>query len=112
MCDPVTIGTALGASATSAAAVGTLALGAGANAALQVYQGERARKTQNRAADEARASADQAFNRANPKRPGVADMMGAYSAAARGGPSGTMLTGTMGVEPSAMTLGRTTLLGG
>lgn len=112
MCDPVTIGTALGAGASSAAAVGTLALGAGAMAGLQVYQGEKARKAQSRAADQARTEADQAYNRANPKQPDVAAMMASNKADAAKGNAGTMLTGTLGIDPAALPLGKSTLLGG
>ena len=85
MCDPATIGLALGASAGSAATVGTLAyIGAG-SAALQAYQGEKARTAQNHAADAARTAADQQYNAANPKRPNAGAMADANKLAASGG---------------------------
>ena len=112
MCDPVTIGTALGASASSAAAVGTLAYGAAAMTGLQVYQGEKARKAQNTAADQARTAADQQYNAANPKRPNSAAMADANKLAASGGAGSTMLTGPGGVDASTLSLGKNTLLGG
>lgn len=114
MCDPITvgIGTALGASAGSAAAVGSLALGMGASTALQVYQGEKARKSQTQAADRARKEADQAFNKANPKRPNPLSMADANAQTMGGGAGSTMLTGAAGVAPAGLQLGRSTLLGG
>lgn len=114
MCDPLTaaIGTALGASAGTAAAVGTAALGIGAGTALQVYQGEKARKAQNQAADRARSEADQAFNRTNGKKPNASALLAGNLAAANAGGASTMLTGVAGVDRSALTLGRATLLGG
>ena len=112
MCEPASIGLALGASASSAAAVGTLAyLGAG-SIASQVYQGEQARKAQNTAADQARTASDQQYNAANPKRPNSAAMADANKLAASGGAGSTMLTGPMGVDPASLTLGKNTLLGG
>ena len=114
MCDPITvgIGTALGASAGSAAAVGSLALGLGASTALSVYQGEKARKSQKQAADRARTEADQTFNKANPKRPNPLGMADANAQTMSSGAGSTMLTGAAGVAPAGLQLGRTTLLGG
>ena len=62
------------------------------------------------AAAQAKA-ADQKFNAANQKRPDTRSMLDAASAAGRGGVSGTMLTGTSGVDKNAMALGKSTLLG-
>lgn len=56
--------------------------------------------------------ADQAMNRANAKQPNVSKLRGANVNAAKGGQSGTMLTGPQGVDTSTLTLGKATLLGG
>jgi len=56
--------------------------------------------------------ADQAMNKANAKQPNVGKLQGANVNAAKGGQSGTMLTGPTGVDTSSLTLGKTTLLGG
>lgn len=54
---------------------------------------------------------DQAINRANPKQPNTAAAQSAMQQGAKGGPSGTMLTGPSGVDPSTLSLGKSTLLG-
>lgn len=56
--------------------------------------------------------ADQAMNRANAKQPNVSKLRGANVNAAKGGQSGTMLTGPQGIDTSTLTLGKATLLGG
>lgn len=119
MCDPVTAGLALGASASSAAAVGTMAyLGAGA-LGTQMYSANKASKAQKEAnaisvaqAKTAADQADQATNRANAKSPDVAGLLSANTLSAKAGQSGTMLTGTQGVDPNTLMLGKKTLLGG
>ena len=55
--------------------------------------------------------ADQAMNRANGKAPDLASLMGQNVLNAKGGQSGTMLTGPQGVDPNALLLGKKTLLG-
>ena len=54
---------------------------------------------------------DQAINRANQKTPDVAAIMSGASRDAKGGGGGTMLTGPSGVDPSTLSLSKTTLLG-
>lgn len=54
---------------------------------------------------------DQAINRANPKQPNTAAAQSSMQQGAKGGPSGTMLTGPAGVDPSTLSLGKSTLLG-
>jgi hypothetical protein len=97
------------------AAVTTMAIGT----AYSIYSGERAADAQKKAnaqavkqASDAAAAADRATNRANPKRPDLAAMLTGNAAAAKGGQSGTMLTGPAGVDPNALALSKTTLLGG
>ncbi|NBW18254.1 MAG: hypothetical protein EBR82_60800 [Caulobacteraceae bacterium] len=111
-------------------AVGALAAGtAGAAAAgtgYAIYAGERGAKMQKEAMSQQRQAQDasaaqarsqqrrsqQAMAAANRAEPAVADIMGRAAAEAGGGPSSTMLTGPMGVNPQDLQLGRTSLLGG
>lgn len=65
-----------------------------------------------RNAEKQAALADQANNRANGKKPNVAGLMSENAMAAKGGISGTMLTGPGGVNPDELKLGKSTLLGG
>ena len=51
------------------------------------------------------------INRANQKQPDTTSMMAANLQAAKGGQSGTMLTGPTGVDLDQLKLGKTTLLG-
>ena len=102
MCDPIT-----------ALVAGGLAVGA------QVYQGQQAKKAQDAASKQATDAAtkqadalDQANNKANGKQPNAAGLMQTNELAAKGGVSGTMLTGPQGVDPKTLLLGKTTLLGG
>lgn len=119
MCEPVSIGLALGASASTAAAVGTMAyIGAG-SMAMQAYGAHQAAGAQENATNQAKDAAtkqadasDQANNRANAKQPNVGALGDANAMAAKGGQSGTMLTGATGVDPKTLLLGKTTLLGG
>jgi hypothetical protein len=56
-------------------------------------------------------AADQAFNRANQKKPNAGAMAAANQQTALAGGAGTMLTGAMGVAPDELQLGKNTLLG-
>lgn len=103
----------------SGAALATMAVAAVAGTAYSVYNGERAAKEQEgamkRAQDSAKSqadAADQAMNKANPKRPDVGALLAGNALAAKGGVGGTMLTGPTGVDPAGLTLGKSTLLGG
>lgn len=87
-------------------------------AIASIYSGNQQAKAQKKAmaqaqanAEKQAAAADQAFNAANQKRPDVSAILDAATQAGRGGVSGTMLTGAQGVDPNALTLGRSTLLG-
>lgn len=107
----------MGVTAAVAAVVGT---------AYTVKSGEEAKKQQNRAleqqaqanaqakaaAEKQQATAEQNMARANQKRPDTAAILSEAGQAARGGPAGTMLTGAQGIDPSMLTLGKNTLLGG
>jgi uncharacterized protein HemX len=103
--------------AAAAAVVGT---------GYSIYNGEQQRKAQGeankqaeRAAQDAKANAEktqkmqeQEINRANAKRPDTNAMLAANEQSAKGGASGTMLTGPQGVDPNSLALSKNTLLGG
>lgn len=103
MCDPVSL-----------AIVGSAVLGAG----VSYVQGQQAAKTAKNAQNQAKEAAattakqaDQAFNKANAKTPDIGALDAANQMQAKGGVGSTMLTGAAGVDPTALTLGKTTLLG-
>lgn len=104
-----------GATTATAALVGTMI----ASTAYQAYQGNRAdqqqRSAQRQAQRQAEATAqaaDEANNKVNQKRPDVAGALASAMQAGKSGASGTMLTGPGGVDPGALSLGKSTLLGG
>lgn len=97
----------------------TAAVAAVASVANSVYQGERQSKFQKKSSRQAELNAkkqerdaEQQLNAQTQKRPNTSAMLDAASQNARGGASGTMLTGAQGVDPSMLTLGKNTLLGG
>ena len=130
------IGAGLGAAAGAAGTAGGLgaaigsalpAIGAATAAAGTGYAiaaGESGKKaqaqamTQQRQAQEAQAAqarsqqrrSQQAMAAATREQPAVGEIM--QQAGMEGGPSTTMLTGPMGVNPQQLQLGRATLLGG
>lgn len=96
------------------AAAAASAVGAG----VSIYQGQQQASAQRAAQQQAKDAAakqadqaDQANNRANAKSPDVAAMLTGNQNAATAGASGTMLTGTAGVNPTTLQLGKNTLLG-
>lgn len=89
-----------------------------AGTAYAIDSGEKNRTAMHQQQDEAKASAkvladkaDQANNAATAKKPNLATLLGANQAAAKGGVSGTMLTGPAGIDPNTLQLGKNTLLG-
>lgn len=87
--------------------------------ATSLYSADQGRKVQHQASDRAQANAKAAgeqqtreVNAANAKAPDVNALLAAQQASGKGGPGSTMLTGPSGVDPSLLTLGRNTLLGG
>ena len=129
------IGTAILGSAAAAAAPGVAAAvgatvvggaAAAAGAGYSISAGESAKKQQARALQQqeqaqaqqlAQAQAQQrrsemAMNAANRRQPDVGGIMERAGQQAGGGPSSTMLTGPGGVDPTQLSLGRSTLLGG
>ena len=103
-----------GTTAAMWAAAAVAAVGVG----VSYQNGQEQKKAQAAAQEQAKQNAlkqekasDEATNRANQK---TADTVGALSAAqqsGKAGASGTMLTGPSGVDPSALNLGKNTLLG-
>jgi len=97
----------------TAAYVGAAAAAAGAYTAYESNQEQKSVNKENKARAQANALAsEQATNKANQKQVDSAGLLSSNAEAAKGGQSGTLLTGPGGVNPSALTLGRTTLLGG
>ena len=89
------------------AVIGSAVLGAGTSMDAQrkaKNQAEDAGRQASQQAQQAAQQADQQFNRANQRRPD-----------AMPGPAGaggsTMLTGPQGIDPGALPLGKSTLLG-
>ena len=90
----------------------------GFTSGLSYDQGKAQQKSAAKAAEQAQANADkqasqadQAFNAANQKRPDTSAILSAAQQSGKSGPSGTMVTGPQGIDPSSLTLGKTTLLG-
>ena len=94
--------------------------------AYTIYSGEQGKRAQEdamrqqqaaqaEAAKQAKLQTEQsqaAMRAANRRAPDVAGIMQAAQESAQGGPSSTMLTGPMGVNPQDLQLGRSSLLGG
>lgn len=87
-------------------------------AGATLYSSEQQRKAQGKAQDQARRqalaaekAADEASNRANQKKPDTMSLLSSAEQAAKGGVSGTMLTGPQGVDQNALALGKSSLLG-
>lgn len=101
-----------------------LGFGLGGLIGLQISQGQEAAKQQKRALqsqekaqDEAKAAAirqarenDMQLNKANQKSPDISALL-LGEQARKSGPSSTLLTGSSGVDPSSLRLGRVSLLG-
>lgn len=97
----------------------TAAIAAVAGTAYSVYAGEQAKddrrdgmETAKKNQAKSELAADQAMNRANPKRANTNAALAQAEQAAKGGPSGTMLTGPTGIDQASLSLGKSTLLGG
>lgn len=94
------------------AVIGSAVLGAGTSMDAQRKAknqaedaGRQAEQQAQQAAQQASQQADQQFNRANQRRPDA--MPGPAAGAGRS----TMLTGPQGIDPGALPLGKSTLLG-
>ena len=95
--------------AAGAAVAGTVM--AYQNGQDQKAAAEKASRQAQQNADKVAADADQANNRANQKKPDTSAILSAAQQSGKAGASGTMLTGPTGVDPSALNLGKNTLLG-
>jgi hypothetical protein len=100
-------------------AAGVLAAAAVAGTAYTVYNGQQQASAQKKAMNQAKSTADkqatladQAMNKENQKRPNTTEILDAANQAGRGGVTGTMLTGSTGVDKNTLALGRNALLGG
>ena len=93
------------------AMVGLAAVTAGS--AYVNHQDQKKAQEQNvKQAKETAKKADEANNKANQKRANSSALLSSNEMAAKGGQSGTMLTGPGGVDSSTLQLGKITLLGG
>jgi len=89
-----------------------------AGAAISYKNGQEQKKAAEQASQQAQANAqkqekaaDEATNRANTKRADTGAALSAATQAGKSGASGTMLTGPQGIDPTALNLGKNTLLG-
>ena len=96
------------------AVVAVMAVSAG----ISYQNGQDQKKAAENASRQAQANAlkqekqaDEANNMANRKQPDTAAILAAAQQSGKAGASGTMLTGSQGVDPSALQLGKNTLLG-
>ncbi len=97
-----------------AAIIGAAIAGAGASAYSAKKESDAQKKAQRSAeaiAEKQKNQAEREFNRANAKTPDLAGIM-ASNKRAEGAAGSTMLTGPQGVSQDALTLGKSTLLGG
>lgn len=83
-----------------------------------IYNGEEQKRRQDSANNDARErakkadiAADQAFNKANMKKPDVFGILAQNKAAGQNGVGSTNLTGALGIDPSLLMLGKNTLMG-
>ena len=88
-----------------------------ANKQRQIQQQalEEQRKSNEQSVARAKAEnlrSEQEYNRANRQNVDVTSSLDASELSAKQGASGTMLTGTMGVDPNELNLSKNTLLGG
>jgi hypothetical protein len=98
------------------AAISTIIAGvaagiAAAGTGYAISAGERGAAAQEKAMKQQQKS-EIAMSAANRRKPNIAAIMDNAAEGSMGGPSGTMLTGPMGVNPQDLQLGRSSLLGG
>lgn len=99
-------------------AVTAVAAAVAVSAGVSYYNGQQQAAANRRAMDQAKANADRQakqaemeMNRANQKQPDTNALLSAAQQSGKAGASGTMLTGPAGIDPSALSLGKSTLLG-
>lgn len=79
--------------------------------AASIAQANKAAAESKALMDKQLKSADENMNRALQKRPNTSRIVDEAAQAGKAGASGTMLTGSQGVDASTLQLGRSTLLG-
>lgn len=101
-----------------AAVLPILAATAAVGTGFSIYQGVKQNQAQKAAQRQAQANADkqaaqaeQQMNKANATKANASAMQSANEQAAKGGIGGTMLTGSSGIDPNSLNLGKSTLLG-
>lgn len=114
MADPVSAAILIGAGIAGAGTIGS-SIYSGEQGKKQQKESLRMQQQQMREA-ESRATSqqrrgEQEMARANAKKPDISAIMQAAQEASKAGAAGTMLTGPRGVDPNALQLGRTSLLG-
>lgn len=99
-------------------AAGWAAIAVAAGAGVSYYNGQQQAADNKKAMAQAQANADrqakqaeQDMNRVNQKKPDTSAILSAAQQSGKAGASGTMLTGPQGIDPSALSLGKITLLG-
>lgn len=102
----------------SGGATAVIAAAAVAGAYISYQNGQEQKSAAEKASQQAQANAakqetqaDHAFNQSNQKKPDTSAILSATQQSGKSGASGTMLTGPQGVDPSALNLGKSTLLG-
>ena len=78
----------------------------------QLEQQRRANEQALTRAEEEKQRSEMEYNRANRQNVDVESALDASELSAQQGASGTLLTGSMGVDPNQLNLGSNTLLGG
>lgn len=103
----------------SGGATAVIAAAAVAGAAIAYNSGRQQEKAAEKASRQAEMNAKkqekaaaEATNRANPRHASAGAALDAAAQSGKAGASGTMLTGPLGIDPAALNLGKTTLLGG
>lgn len=103
----------------SGASTAIMAAAAVAGAAISYQNGQESKKAAANALEQSKKTAaeqtkaaEEANNAANRKTPNTASILDQAQQAGKQGASGTMLTGSQGVDPNALNLGKNTLLGG
>jgi len=79
--------------------------------AASIAQANKAAAESKALMDKQLKASDESMNRALSKRPNTARIQDEAAQAGKAGASGTMLTGSQGIDPSKLQLGRNSLLG-
>lgn len=101
---------AVGAAASTSATV-YQSVTASNNAKDALSQQKDAQASALKSANTQQKAAEENINRQNSKSADVGAITAASEQAAKGGAAGTMLTGSQGVDPTGLALGKNTLLG-